>query len=293
METYHCAEQEQEQSSQILTRYEKSYNIGQTVSGTRELWSLGVTVKKPRETVFSLAMKWWARKPGFILLHLPQGSECMPIFLSLSFLSCVYCACHTLACVCVCIGWVCWGIIGLKLCGMEFIKVSGALWWKLCEGISTMTIARVHAKWLVFSCFLMKILCSYFGSQGLNIALTSAVYTVSWIGRCHPLGRAARIRSIQELFSMLRIWPGAYLSAVSLETDSPYSICICSIQFPFGDWLTQCLPIHHNHQIIYLVVIKRQIMEKKINPNLNFVRPEHYNQMLELFVRRKGKNTLM
>lgn len=25
-------------------------------------------------------------------------------------------------------------------------------------------------------------------------------------------------------------------------------------------------------------------MEKKINPSLNFVRPEHYNQMLQLFV---------
>lgn len=82
------------------------------------------------------------------------------------------CACYT---VCVCIGWVCRAIIGLKLCGMKFIKVSGPLWWKLCEGISTMTIARVHAKWLVFSCFLMKILPSYFGSQGLTIALTFTV----------------------------------------------------------------------------------------------------------------------
>lgn len=37
-------------------------------------------------------------------------------------------------------------------------------------------------------------------------------------------------------------------------------------------------------------------MEKKINPNLKFVRPEHYNQMLEEFVREQekkmGENTL-
>lgn len=85
---------------------------------------------------------------------------------------------------------------------------------------------------------------------------------------------------------MLIIWPGVSLSAVSPETNSPYSICICSIQFPFGNWLTLCFPIRHNHQIICLVVIKRQIMEKKRNPNLIFVRPEHYNQKLELEVRR-------
>jgi len=28
-------------------------------------------------------------------------------------------------------------------------------------------------------------------------------------------------------------------------------------------------------------------MENKTNPNLSFVRPEHYNHMLELFVREK------
>lgn len=180
----------------------KSYNIGQTVSRTREHWSLGVTVKKPQESVSSLAMKWCARKPGFILLHLPKGTKFEPTFLFLSLLLCVY-VIVLAKLLCVCIGWVCWGIIGLKLCGVEFIKVSGALWWKLCEGISTMTIARVHAKWLVFSCFLMKILPSYFGSQGLNIALAFAVYAVSWIGWCHP---SAGLRELERSKSCLACW---------------------------------------------------------------------------------------
>lgn len=30
-------------------------------------------------------------------------------------------------------------------------------------------------------------------------------------------------------------------------------------------------------------------MEKKINPNLNFVRPEHYNPMLESFVQEQER----
>lgn len=32
-------------------------------------------------------------------------------------------------------------------------------------------------------------------------------------------------------------------------------------------------------------------MGKKINPNLSFVRPEHYNKMLELFVRHQEMKT--
>lgn len=43
-------------------------------------------------------------------------------------------------------------------------------------------LPKAHAKLLIFSWFVMNILPSYFGSQGLNIALTFAVYTVSWIG---------------------------------------------------------------------------------------------------------------
>ena len=31
-------------------------------------------------------------------------------------------------------------------------------------------------------------------------------------------------------------------------------------------------------------------MEKKINPNLSFVRPEHYNPMLGLFFREQERN---
>lgn len=76
-------------------------------------------------------------------------------------------------------------------------------------------------------------------------------------------GRVVTIRITQKLFSCLRRWLSIFLSAVSLETNSPYSIWVCSIQFPFGDWLTQTFPIHHNHHIIYLAVIKTQIMEKE------------------------------
>lgn len=151
------------------------------------------------------------------------------------------------------------------------------------------TIARVYAKWLASSCFFNENSPQLFWFTGSQYSFNLLLFILSaeLAGAIHR-GGFGRITIIQKLFSMLRIWPAVYLSAASPETDSPYSICICSIQFPFGDWLTQCFPIHRNHQIIYLV-IKRQIMEKKINPNLNFVRPEHYNQMLELFVREQER----
>lgn len=106
------------------------------------------------------------------------------------------------------------------------------------------------------------------------------------------IGQVVGISIIQTLFNWLRIWPSVYLSALTLETDSPYSICICSIQFPFGNSLTQCLPICHNHQIIDLVFIKRQIMEKenKSQSQLCLARTLQCNAWLVCgFGNKKGK----
>lgn len=122
-----------------------------------------MTAKKPQEKVFSL-VKWWATTHGLIPLPPPLP----PSFFLSSHVCLRDSACYTLVyvCVCVCIGRVCQCITGLKLHGMKFIEVTGALWWKLCEGISTMTIARAHAKWFVFSLFLMKVLLQLFRFTG-------------------------------------------------------------------------------------------------------------------------------
>lgn len=187
---------------------------------------------------FSPSFRLWIHASLSFFLPLSLLLCCVFTWMSLLH-SCVY------VCVCMCIWWVCRGIIGLNLCGMKFIKVSGVLWWKLCEGISTMTIARVHAKSLVFSRFLMKILPSYFGSQGLNIAITFAVYTVSWIGKHLPLGWLWELESSK---SCLACWESVQASIYLLcpWRQIPYSICICSTQFPFGNWLIQCFPISTN-----------------------------------------------
>ena len=46
----------------------------------------GVKKKAAGNYVFLMAMKWRARRPGLIPLHLPEGTEFMPLFLFLSSL---------------------------------------------------------------------------------------------------------------------------------------------------------------------------------------------------------------
>lgn len=168
----------------------------------------------------------------------PSWRHWIHAYVSFSLLSpvCYAIMLSTLVCFCVRTEWVCESITGLKQCGMKFIKVSGPLWWKTCEGISALTLARVHEKSQILSCFLMKILPSYFGSQGLDIALTLAVYTVSWIVCWHPLGRLWQLESSKSClagresdwacFSLLCPWRQILhiqfvfvLSSFHLETD--------------------------------------------------------------------------
>lgn len=217
-------------------------------------------------------MKWCARRHGFILVHLPEGTEFMPVLLFRSSLQCVTRSRLPHLCFSVRTEWVRGSITGLKQCAMKFIKVSGPLWWKTCEGISALTLARFHKKPLISLCFVIKILPSYFGSQGLDAALTLAVYTVCWIVFWHPLGKLWQLESSKSCLAGWESDWACFCLLCRLETNPPYSICVCSIQFPFGDWLTRCVPVHHNHHIIYLVVIKSQIMERKINNHrLNLV----------------------
>lgn len=59
---------------------------------------------------------------------------------------------------------------------------------------------------------------------------------------------------------------------------------------PFGKWLTQCFPIHHYHHMIYLIVIKSQIMEKENKQSQSqLCWSKHYNQYISLLVNTKGK----
>lgn len=84
------------------------------------------------------------------------------------------------------------------------------------------------------------------------------------------------------------------LTALSPVADCLCPVWICCIQFVFRNWLTlPPLPICSHQQIIYLVVIKKQIMGEKIN--LKFVRPEHSSQINCLLGTNRGKrdeNTL-
>lgn len=56
----------------------------------------------------------------------------------------------------------------------------------------------------------------------------------------------------RQLFSILRLEVTVHLLAPSNppETDSPQSIYICSIQFPFGSWLTRWPPPHPSSAMI-------------------------------------------
>lgn len=228
-------------------------------------------------------MKWWARKAGFILLQPPKGTEFMPSFLFLSLFLCVYVNARALhSCLCLCVHrasvpghhWVeaMWNGIYQS----QWSIVMRALWGNFnhdysqgpYKAVSFLLLFNENSPqlfWFTGSQYSFNLCCLY---CQLNW----------WVPFFHP----------SKLFCMIRIWPGVYLSSASPKTRSAYSICIFSIQFPFENRLTQCLPIHYNDQIIYLVTM-RQIMEMKINPNPNFVGPQHYNQMLELKTRKRSE----
>lgn len=129
-------------------------------------------VKKPQESVFLCQWDGEGKKPSSFFTFLKALKSCLnfsPSLFCLVFImhATLFVCVWERECVCLCMHVCGSGNGGASLGGMKFIKVSGALWWKLCEGISTTTIAKAHAKWLAFSCFLMGILPRYFGSQGI------------------------------------------------------------------------------------------------------------------------------
>lgn len=160
---------------------------------------------------------------------------------------------------------------------MQIVRVSGALWWKLCEGISTMTLARAHAKCLVFSCILMKVLSDCFASQGLYKPLLA--HAAGWICRHHPL---VRIRMTQELLGMRRIWPTHLDAVVSPETPSIH------VQFSLVHLETDLLGASPHSQ--WWPSNWHCCYREADNGGAdNFVRPEHHIQMSCLWMNKKRK----